>query len=175
MRWGLILPWAREIGKSSLFNARAETAAEKASFRAAVKNKRCLVPMDGWYEWRKAVDDDGKAIKVPYFMSPADGAAVHGRVVVGMARERRRTDDPPLLSCTILTTDAVGPLQQVHDRMPLIMPVQWWEQWLDPDAPASPALRAARAGIGAGHRDPRGGAAGEPGGQQRATVVDPVS
>ncbi|HNP56141.1 MAG TPA: SOS response-associated peptidase [Gordonia sp. (in: high G+C Gram-positive bacteria)] len=143
MRWGLIPPWAKEIGKSSLFNARAETAAEKASFRAAVKNKRCLVPMDGWYEWRKAVDDDGKAIKVPYFMSPADGTRLFmGGLWSAWRAKDGAPDDPPLLSCTILTTDAVGPLQQVHDRMPLIMPVQWWEQWLDPDAPASPALLA---------------------------------
>ena len=122
MRWGLIPPWAKEIGKSSLFNARAETAAEKASFRAAVKNKRCLVPMDGWYEWRKAVDDDGKPKKVPYFMSPADGTRLFmGGLWSAWRAKDGAPDEPPLLSCTILTTDAVGPLQQVHDRMPLIL------------------------------------------------------
>ncbi|GED99525.1 SOS response-associated peptidase [Gordonia crocea] len=137
MRWGLVPPWAKEIGKGSLFNARAETAAEKASFRSSVKSKRCLVPMDGWYEWRKAVADDGKTRKVPYFMSPAD----HTRLFMGglwsVWRPRDAgPDEPPLLSCTILTTDSVGDLREIHDRMPLIMPSQWWSDWLNPDAPA---------------------------------------
>ncbi|MFT4200814.1 SOS response-associated peptidase [Gordonia sp. (in: high G+C Gram-positive bacteria)] len=141
MRWGLVPPWAKEIGKGSLFNARAETAATKASFRGAVRSKRCLIPMDGWYEWRKAVGEDGKTVKVPYFMSPAD----HTRLFMGGLWSVWRPKDagpidPPLLSCTILTTDAVGPLREVHDRMPLIMPVQWWEEWLDPDSPAPSRL-----------------------------------
>lgn len=143
MRWGLVPPWAKEIGKGALFNARAETAATKASFRASVKSKRCLVPMDGWYEWRTATGDDGKVKKVPYFMSPAD----HTRLFMGgLWSVWHPTDadpaDPPLLSCAILTTDAVGPLREIHDRMPLIMPVQWWSAWLDPDAPAPAEMLA---------------------------------
>ncbi|GAB09995.1 hypothetical protein GOARA_050_00570 [Gordonia araii NBRC 100433] len=137
MRWGLVPSWAKEIGKGSLFNARAETVSTKASFRSSVKSKRCLIPMDGWYEWRKATGDDGKQRKVPYFMSPAD----HTRLfMAGLWSVWRPKDadpsEPPLLSCTILTTDSVGRLREVHDRMPLIMPVQWWPEWLDPDAPA---------------------------------------
>ncbi len=143
MRWGLVPPWAKEVGKGALFNARAETAATKASFRAAVRSKRCLIPMDGWYEWRAGVDAHGKAVKVPYFLSPAD----HTRLFVAglwSAWRPKNADpeQPPLLSCTILTTDAVGPLREVHDRMPLIMPAQWWPAWLDPDAPAPPAMFA---------------------------------
>ncbi|MFT3900743.1 MAG: SOS response-associated peptidase [Gordonia sp. (in: high G+C Gram-positive bacteria)] len=143
MRWGLVPPWAKEIGKGSLFNARAETAADKASFRAAVKSKRCLVPMDGWYEWEKVDGPDGKPRKVPYFMSPTD----HTRLFMGglwsVWRPRDTDpDDPPLMSCTILTTASVGKLREVHDRMPLIMPVQWWDEWLDPDRPAPPEMLA---------------------------------
>ncbi|QKT08098.1 SOS response-associated peptidase [Gordonia sp. X0973] len=141
MRWGLVPPWAKEIGKGSLFNARAETASDKPSFRAAVRSKRCLIPMDGWYEWRKVTGADGKVAKVPYFMSPADHSRLFMAGLWSVWRPKDAgADEAPLLSCTILTTDAVGELRGVHDRMPLIMPVQWWEEWLDPDTTAPAAL-----------------------------------
>ncbi|MFW0784166.1 SOS response-associated peptidase [Gordonia sp. CPCC 206044] len=136
MRWGLVPPWAKEVGKGPLlFNARAESAGEKSSFRTSVKSKRCLVPMDGWYEWKKGpVDAKGKPTKVPYFMSPHDGTRLF---MAGLWSVWRPKDAPrdtaPLLSCSILTTDAVGRLQDVHDRMPLIMPFDNWDAWLDPD------------------------------------------
>ncbi|MFT4128298.1 MAG: SOS response-associated peptidase, partial [Gordonia sp. (in: high G+C Gram-positive bacteria)] len=78
MRWGLVPGWAKEVGKGPLlFNARAETAATKSAFRAAVRSRRCLIPMDGWYEWRvRHSDARGKPAKIPYFMSPADGTRV---------------------------------------------------------------------------------------------------
>ncbi|MYR08915.1 SOS response-associated peptidase [Gordonia sp. SID5947] len=136
MRWGLVPPWAKEIGKGPLlFNARAESAAEKSSFRSSVKSKRCLVPMDGWYEWKKGPPDaKGKPTKVPFFMSPVDGTRLFmaGLWSVWHAKDAPK-DEAPLLSCSILTTDAVGQLRDVHDRMPLIMPYAQWEEWLDPD------------------------------------------
>lgn len=138
MRWGLVPPWAKEIGKGPLlFNARAETAAQKSSFRAAVKSKRCLVPMDGWYEWKKGPPDaKGKPTKVPFFMSPRDGTRLFMAGLWSVWHDRSAPDSAPLLSCSILTTDAVGELREVHDRMPLIMPFGNWDDWLDPDHPA---------------------------------------
>lgn len=153
MRWGLVPPWTKELGKGPLlFNARAESAAEKSSFRASVKSKRCLVPMDGWYEWKKGpLDSKGKPTKIPFYMSPQDGTRLFMAGLWSVWHDKNSDDAPPLLSCSILTTDAVGKLRDVHDRMPLIMPFDNWDAWLDPDhrAPddlfAAPAERLAEA------------------------------
>ncbi len=148
MRWGLVPPWAKEVGKGPLlFNARAESAAEKSSFRSSVKSRRCLVPMDGWYEWKKGpVDSKGKPTKIPFFMSPQDGTRLFMAGLWSVWHPKTDADTaepaPPLLSCSILTTDAVGELRDVHDRMPLIMPYDSWDAWLDPDGRAPDELFA---------------------------------
>ncbi|MGC5247329.1 SOS response-associated peptidase [Gordonia sp. DT219] len=144
MRWGLVPAWTKEIGKGPLlFNARAETAGEKSSFRSSVKSRRCLVPMDGWYEWQKGPPDaNGKPTKVPFFMSPADGTRVFMAGLWSVWRDRTDPAASPLLSCSILTTDAVGDLRDIHDRMPLIMPYGNWDAWLDPDHQAPTDLFA---------------------------------
>ncbi|OZC31431.1 SOS response-associated peptidase [Gordonia polyisoprenivorans] len=144
MRWGLVPAWAKEVGKGPLlFNARAETAGEKSSFRASVKSRRCLVPMDGWYEWKKGPPDSkGKPTKVPFFMSPVDGTRLFMAGLWSVWHDRTDDAAPPLLSCSILTTDAVGDLREVHDRMPLIMPYDNWDAWLDPDHRAPDTLFA---------------------------------
>ncbi|MBJ8338388.1 SOS response-associated peptidase [Antrihabitans sp. YC3-6] len=136
MRWGLIPRWTKPAepgvpakGKP-LFNARADTATTTPAFRDAVKTKRCLVPMDGWYEWLTEPGPDGKPAKVPFFMTPADGSRLY---MAGLWSVWRDGDRPPLLSCTILTTDSVGELARIHNRMPLIMPSDAWDRWLDPD------------------------------------------
>ncbi|WP_420038997.1 SOS response-associated peptidase [Gordonia sp. MP11Mi] len=148
MRWGLVPSWTKELGKGPLlFNARAESLAEKPAFRNSLKNKRALVPMDGWYEWKPGPPGPGgKPTKVPYFMSPNDGT----RLFMGAlwaawrpAQARAAGDDSAWVSSTtIITTDAVGALTDVHHRMPLIMPVEYWDAWLDPDSPVEPALLA---------------------------------
>lgn len=138
MRWGLLPPWTKAgddgapVRSAPLFNARADTASTKPAFRAALKTKRALVPMDGWYEWTSEPRPGGKVAKVPHFMTPADGSRffMAGLWSVWHAPGSRAA---PLLSCTILTTDAVGDLQSVHDRMPLIVTPEHWDRWLDPD------------------------------------------
>ena len=143
MRWGLVPPWTKDIKKSPLlFNARAESVAEKASFKQSLKNRRCLVPMDGWYEWRKGdAGADGKPTKTPFFMSPEDGTRLFMAGLWTVWRPRDADEhEQPLMSCTIITTDAVGAMRDIHDRMPLIMPSQNWDAWLDPDAPAPAEL-----------------------------------
>lgn len=172
MRWGLVPPWtkAEEPGSGGasgrrparsapLINARADTAASKPAFRAALRSTRCLVPMDGWYEWitepsgpgtvsrPSAVSTSpgrGKVTKVPYFMTPADGSRLFaaGLWSVWHPPGPGGRDEPPLLSCTILTTDSVGELQRVHDRMPLVLGAGQWDRWLDPDAEPDAALLA---------------------------------
>ncbi|MFF0816513.1 SOS response-associated peptidase [Rhodococcus sp. NPDC003318] len=151
MRWGLVPPWTKAgddgapVRSAPLFNARSDTAADKPAFRAAVKSKRALVPMDGWYEWTSEPRAGGKVAKVPHFMTPADGSTLFmaGLWSVWHAPGARPGAAPPLLSCTILTTDAVGALQSVHDRMPLILTAEHWDRWLDPDADVPADLLAA--------------------------------
>ncbi|WP_040837473.1 SOS response-associated peptidase [Nocardia brevicatena] len=156
MRWGLIPHWTKAaepgvpVKGKPLFNARADKAASLPSFRDAVKRRRCLVPMDGWYEWlvepeasaRGAAGKGGKpkVVKRPYFMSCADGSRLYMAGLWSVWRDRSHPDGDPLLSCTILTTDAVGDLTRIHDRMPLPMPREHWDAWLDPDHPAPAEL-----------------------------------
>lgn len=156
MRWGLIPHWTKAaepgvpVKGKPLFNARADKAASLPSFRDAVKRRRCLVPMDGWYEWLVEPETAAggtagksrkpKAVKRPYFMSRADGSRLYMAGLWSVWRDRSVPDGDPLLSCTILTTDAVGDLARIHDRMPLPMPREHWDAWLDPDHPAPAEL-----------------------------------
>ncbi|WP_433200389.1 SOS response-associated peptidase [Nocardia sp. CA-107356] len=148
MRWGLIPVWTKvaepgvPVKGKPLFNARADKAATTASFRDAVKYRRCLVPMDGWYEWLVEPDAGakGKVAKHPYFMAAADGSRLYMAGLWSVWRDRSQQQSEPLLSCTILTTDAVGELTRIHDRMPLPMPREHWDAWLDPDHPAPATL-----------------------------------
>ncbi len=129
MRWGLVPHWAKDPGIGSrLINARAETAAGKPAFRDAVARRRCLLPADGWYEWQRVGGH-----KQPFFITPADGA---GLALAGLWSTWRHPDGTvsPLVTCAVLTTDAVGPLAEIHDRMPLILPTEAWQAWLDPDS-----------------------------------------
>lgn len=136
MRWGFVAPWAQEYAAGPpLFNARAESVATKPTFRDSIQNRRCLVPMDGWYEWKTGLDAAGRPVKTPLYMSAGDGSTLFMAGVWstwGGARE----------SCAVLTTDSVGPLRRVHDRMPLILPRADWERWLDPAARLDPGLLA---------------------------------
>jgi putative SOS response-associated peptidase YedK len=137
MRWGLVPPWAKDpkLG-SRLINARAESAASKPAFRDALARRRCLIPADGWYEWQRSGPR-----KQPFFITPVDGS---GLALAGLWSAWRGPDAAasPLVTCTVLTTDAVGPLAEIHDRMPLILPSQAWPAWLDPDSPDPGGLLA---------------------------------
>ena len=145
MRWGLLTPataaapdGSPATGGPLLINARAETVTTSPAFRGAARRKRCLVPMDGWYEWRGPKGD-----KTPFYLYAADGQPL---LMAGLwsvwhppgsvAGEKT----PPILSATIITTDAVGPLAEIHDRMPLSIGAADVDRWLDPDAPADIGL-----------------------------------
>ncbi len=128
MRWGLIPFWAKEksIG-GRLINARAESVAEKQSFRSALKRRRCLVLADGYYEWKK----DGKE-KQPYHIRTEDEQPF---AMAGLweARKGAREDrlEAPLETFTIITTKANSQTRAVHDRMPVILQPDDYAQWLD--------------------------------------------
>jgi putative SOS response-associated peptidase YedK len=130
MRWGLIPPWSkdRSVG-ARMINARSETAATSRAFKSSLAKRRCLLPADGWFEWRK---EGGH--KQPYFMTRPDGRSLAMAGLWTTWRDPADEDGPPLVSAAVLTTAAVGPLADIHDRMPLVMAPEQWATWLDPDA-----------------------------------------
>ncbi len=137
--WGLIPVWAKErkIGQR-MINARAETLAEKAAFKGVFKKHRCIIPMDGFYEWAAGVEGGpltkaGKLAKRPYFIHRSDGEPL---AVAGLwSAWRDRTEGPDtgwLHSATVVTTSANSTMEAVHNRMPVILPKAMWNIWLDP-------------------------------------------
>jgi putative SOS response-associated peptidase YedK len=126
LRWGLVPSWADdpEIG-ARMINARSETAPEKPSFRRAFRGRRCLIPADGFYEWKR--EDGGKQ---PYYFRMQDGRPF---AFAGLW-ESWEKGDGDLRTCAILTTRASSVLQGIHDRMPVILPRDAYNAWLDPDA-----------------------------------------
>ena len=132
MSWGLVPSWSKDrSGAARLINARAESVAAKPAFKRAFAARRCLIPADGWYEWRK----DPSGVKQPFFMTPRDG---HGIAFAGLyefwsepvAAGQERP--PTLTTCTIITVASAGELESIHDRMPLVLASSDWARWLDP-------------------------------------------
>jgi putative SOS response-associated peptidase YedK len=126
LRWGLVPSWADdpEIG-ARMINARSETAPEKPSFRMAFRGRRCLIPADGFYEWKR--ENGGKQ---PYYFRMQDGRPF---AFAGLWESWQKCDGD-LRTCAILTTRASSVLQGIHDRMPVILPCDAYDAWLDPDA-----------------------------------------
>lgn len=126
LRWGLIPGWARDpaIG-GRLINARSETAADKPSFRSAFRRRRCLVPADGFYEWRSA----GR-VKQPYHLHASDGGPF---AIAGLWERWSAPDGLDVETCTLLTTAANEAVAAIHDRMPVIVAPPDFDRWLDPD------------------------------------------
>jgi putative SOS response-associated peptidase YedK len=134
-----------------MFNARAESLGEKAAFRTALAKRRCLIPASGYYEWKKLHPEGtaaghpptrsgkgrSKVVKQPFYMTPADGSVM---AFAGLWEYWRPADGEPVVSMTIITTDSVGDLQDIHDRMPLILPASEWAAWLDPGVDPAPML-----------------------------------
>ncbi len=140
VRWGLIPSWAKDLsGAGRLINARAETITVKPSFRSAFARRRCLIPADGYYEWRTlASPDGGKPRKQPYFIHRADGTGMAFAGLYELWRDQALPADHPkawLWTATIITTSATDEVGWVHDRMPMVISPDRWAEWLDP-APA---------------------------------------
>jgi putative SOS response-associated peptidase YedK len=121
--WGLIPSWSTD-GKGFI-NARAETLELKPSFSESFEQRRCLIPADGFFEWKRS----GRA-KQPYFIQLVDGSPFSFAGIW----DRWRTRDP-ITSCAIITTTANGILKPLHDRMPVILKPEQYEIWLDPNTP----------------------------------------
>jgi putative SOS response-associated peptidase YedK len=129
MHWGLVPAWAKDpkIG-SRMINARAETLAEKPSFKAAFRRRRCIVPADGFFEWRKVPDAKHKE---PTFITSPDRAPLAFAGLWEVWKDKERPGET-LRSCTIITTCANDTMAPVHDRMPVILDPSSFDHWLDP-------------------------------------------
>lgn len=141
VRWGFVPFWSKDGGSGDgpppPINARSETVDTKPMFREAFRHRRCLIPADGFYEW-KAAPDGGKG-KQPYLVTSRSGLFA----MAGLwDRWTPREGGDPLETCVILTTPANPFLASLHDRMPAILPRRDWDAWLDPatDPAAAKAL-----------------------------------
>ncbi len=125
-RWGLVPAWSPDAsGAARMINARSETVTDSRAFARSFSERRCLIPVDGWYEWRKVTG----AGKQPYFMTRPES------LVLGGIWSTWGTDSGRLLTFSILTRPAQGDLALIHDRMPLVLEPSQWAMWLRaPDA-----------------------------------------
>src|SRR5690606_36038573 len=136
---GLVPSWAKDpkVGMR-MVNARAESLLDKPAFAKAALARRCVVPADGWYEWQVspvAKDAKGKPRKQPFFMHRADGDRIGFAGIYEFWRDRSAAQDDPaawIVSFTIITTAAEEGLDRVHDRQPVVLERDAWQDWLDP-------------------------------------------
>ena len=135
--WGLVPSWAKDpkIG-SRMINARAETLAEKNSFKSSFRSRRCLIPADGFYEWKKL---EGSKKKQPMFMRSPAGTPL---AFAGLWSVWRDDEGQPLRSVTIITTTPNATMAPIHNRMPVILPPDAWATWLDRDNDDLESLQA---------------------------------
>jgi putative SOS response-associated peptidase YedK len=129
LHWGLVPYWAKDPKAGNrMINARAESLATKNAYKRALQKRRCLIPADGFYEW-KAVP--GQKQKQPMYIDRPDGEPL---AFAGLWEVWRSRDVPgdELHSCTIITTAANDTMAPVHDRMPALLPPSAWSEWLDP-------------------------------------------
>jgi putative SOS response-associated peptidase YedK len=127
--WGLVPFWAKDISIGSrMINARVETLSSKPAFKAALKHRRCLIPANGFYEWK------GKAgSKQPYFICLPSGEPLAFAGLYEIWDDKEAPPNAgPYKSCTIITMDASDSVKEIHDRMPLILKPEAYEEWLDP-------------------------------------------
>jgi putative SOS response-associated peptidase YedK len=133
LRWGLVPAWAEDVSIGyRLINARAETAATRPAFRAAFRQRRCLMPADGFFEWQKV---GGK--KTPFYIRRCDGAPF---AFAALWERWLGPEEQHIESCALLTTDANDRVRPIHDRMPVILSPESYDRWLDPSIQDAGAL-----------------------------------
>jgi putative SOS response-associated peptidase YedK len=134
MRWGLIPSWAKDMSiATQTLNARSETLTTKPAFRDPILRKRCLIPSDGFYEWQKM-----GSVKQPYCFEVGEGELF---ALAGLWDQWESPEGQIIESCSILTTAANSLVADLHDRMPVIVPADMYDLWLDPDVTNFEAIR----------------------------------
>jgi putative SOS response-associated peptidase YedK len=129
--WGLVPFWAKDISIGSrMINARVETVTSKPAFRSALKQRRCLIPANGFYEWK------GKSgNKQPYYFHlPSDKPFAFAGLYEIWEDKEAPTEAGPYKSCKIITTDASDSVKDIHNRTPLILKPEAYDEWLDPES-----------------------------------------
>lgn len=127
--WGLVPHWAKDPSVGNrMINARAETVAGKNAFKPSLRKRRCLIPADGFYEWKKV---EGQKKKQPMFIHRPDEQPLAFAGLWTIWRNPE-VEGEELHSCTIITTQANATMEPIHDRMPVILDQADWDQWLDP-------------------------------------------
>ena len=141
LTWGLVPSWAPDAKVGlRMTNARSESLLVKSSFARAAASRRCLVPADGWYEWQVSptvVDAKGKPCKQPFFLHRNDGGPIAMAGLYEFWRDKSLAEDDPdawLTTYAIITTAAEPGLDRIHDRQPLVLEREHWDDWLDPRA-----------------------------------------
>ncbi len=140
VRWGLVPSWSHDAsGAARLINARSETVAEKPSFKAAFAKRRCLVPMDGWYEWQGTG-------KQPWYLSRHDGMAGVAGIYERWRPANVDPNDPAavLHTMSVLTTEPSADIAHIHDRMPVLIEPTDFDAWLDPETDLSELMHLLR-------------------------------
>jgi putative SOS response-associated peptidase YedK len=131
--WGLVPFWAKDpsVG-NKMINARADTVTDKNTYKRAFTKRRCIIPVDGFYEWKKV---PGHKAKQPYFIQRVDGEpfAFAGLWELWRSPEDTERTGEPLRSCTIITGEPNDKIAEIHDRMPVTLPPNAWDAWLDPE------------------------------------------
>ncbi len=137
-RWGLVPHWAKDVRMGNkMINARAETVATTPAYRSAFAAHRCLIVVDGFYEWHAADPTEPKK-KVPYYFHRTDGRPITFAGLYETWWDKSRSPDPDpetlLRTCTIITTEAGPDMVEIHNRMPVILETDLYADWLDPDS-----------------------------------------
>ena len=129
-RWGLVPSWAKDpsIG-NRMINARAETLSSRNAYKRALVRHRCIIPADAFYEWQIR-ELEGKRQKAPYVIRHRDGSPL---AFAGLWEVWHDAEDQPLRTCVIITIEANRLLAPIHDRMPVVLPPDAWDEWLDPE------------------------------------------
>lgn len=137
LTWGFVPGWADEPAEG-MINARVESVGERPSFRVALARRRCLVPANGFYEWKHE-----QGVKVPYWIHPAAGGVIS---FAGIWERWSRPGVEPRNTFAILTTDANADVAPIHDRMPVIVAPEDRPRWLDRSLDGAAALALLRGG-----------------------------
>lgn len=131
MTWGLVPSWSKDKTRSaSMINARSETLAEKPSFKNLLSKYRCVIPIQGFYEWQVLPSESKKPVKQAHYISRSDDQVM---TLAGLWTTWKDSDGSLLQTCTIITVEATNKLAEIHHRMPVILERENVDLWLDPD------------------------------------------
>ena len=129
-RWGLVPFWAKDVKVGAkMINARAEGLLDKPAFRRPFERRRCIIPADGFYEWERV----SAKRKQPWYITRADGKPMAFAGLWESWRPVKGSDEGKVRSCVIITGEPNEAVARLHDRMPVMLPPEAWDAWLDPD------------------------------------------